>query len=143
MKTTRLVTIIGSTLLMLSPTTWAAGHGGGGGGDPVVAAEGSALVAELAAAEVELASACQGPDSVVILTIIAAGCVSLSRGVAKSALRFVHRPPSLDRVAALPTHRRLRDKIAALTTRRQLRERIAVLTIPRCERLDGPSSIDM
>lgn len=31
MKTIRLVSIIGSTLLVLSPTTWAAPHGGGGG----------------------------------------------------------------------------------------------------------------
>ena len=32
MKTKRIVSIIGLTLLALSPTTWAAGHGGGGGG---------------------------------------------------------------------------------------------------------------
>ena len=32
MKTKRILSIIGSTLLVLSPTTWAAGHGGGGGG---------------------------------------------------------------------------------------------------------------
>jgi hypothetical protein len=32
MKTKRILTIIGLTLLALSPTTWAAGHGGGGGG---------------------------------------------------------------------------------------------------------------
>jgi len=32
MKTKGILSIIGSVLLMLSPTTWAAGHGGGGGG---------------------------------------------------------------------------------------------------------------
>src|SRR6266699_1373759 len=32
MKTKRILSIIGLTLLALSPTTWAAGHGGGGGG---------------------------------------------------------------------------------------------------------------
>ena len=32
MKTKTIVSIIGFTLLALSPTTWAAGHGGGGGG---------------------------------------------------------------------------------------------------------------
>src|SRR2546430_5653534 len=32
MKTNRILGIIGSALLMLSPTTWAFGHGGGGGG---------------------------------------------------------------------------------------------------------------
>jgi len=32
MKTKRIFSIIGLTLLALSPTTWAAGHGGGGGG---------------------------------------------------------------------------------------------------------------
>ena len=32
MKTKAIVSIIGFTLLALSPTTWAAGHGGGGGG---------------------------------------------------------------------------------------------------------------
>src|SRR5438034_8386541 len=32
MKTKRIVSTIGLTLLALSPTTWAAGHGGGGGG---------------------------------------------------------------------------------------------------------------
>jgi hypothetical protein len=32
MKTKRILSIIGFTLLALSPTTWAAGHGGGGGG---------------------------------------------------------------------------------------------------------------
>ena len=32
MKTKRILSIIGLTLLALGPTTWAAGHGGGGGG---------------------------------------------------------------------------------------------------------------
>ena len=32
MKTKRILSVIGLTLLALSPTTWAAGHGGGGGG---------------------------------------------------------------------------------------------------------------
>jgi Putative peptidoglycan binding domain len=32
MKTKRLLSLIGFTLVALSPTTWAAGHGGGGGG---------------------------------------------------------------------------------------------------------------
>jgi len=32
MKTKRIFSVIGLTLLALSPTTWAAGHGGGGGG---------------------------------------------------------------------------------------------------------------
>ena len=32
MKTRRILSVIGLTLLALSPTTWAAGHGGGGGG---------------------------------------------------------------------------------------------------------------
>src|SRR6266481_6310883 len=32
MKTKRILSIIGSTLLVLSPTNWAGAHGGGGGG---------------------------------------------------------------------------------------------------------------
>src|SRR6266702_7820986 len=32
MKTKAILSVIGLTLLGLSPTTWAAGHGGGGGG---------------------------------------------------------------------------------------------------------------
>ena len=56
------------------------------------------LEAELAAAEVESASA--DPDSVVSrVTTTAEACVSLMRAPGSSVLRFINRPPLRERIA--------------------------------------------
>ena len=56
------------------------------------------LEAELAAAEVESASA--DPDSVVgRVTTTAEACVSLMRAPGSSVLRFINRPPLRERIA--------------------------------------------
>jgi len=52
MKTKRILSIIGFTLLALSPTTWAAGHGGGRGDSVVVAVDEAEAAGATSAVEV-------------------------------------------------------------------------------------------